>query len=152
MRKSNGVRKTSLFVSLSLIITLAFLINTNLARAQTFDSMLLLQGQTASSGATSPNPASFHTIWITDIGNTTLSATISVSRPSGATGLAWVMILGTGGRNWGDIAFGPVPNSGIKALIDIGGNVSFAIAMGGVVLSSPVSSESPAGYSISIGH
>ena len=152
MHKFKGVKKTSLIVSLSLIITLAFLIDTNLARAQTFDSMLLLQGQTASSGATSPNPTSIHTIWVTDIGNKTLSATISVTKPSGATGLAWVMILGTGGKNWGDIAFGPVPNSGIKALIDIGGNISFAIVYGGVVLSSPVTAESPAGYSISVGH
>ena len=150
MRKFKGVKRTSLFVSLCLIITLAFLINTNLARAQTFDTMLLLEGQGASSGTSSTQPASFHTIWITDVGNKTLSA--SISGPSSGSGIAWVMIFGTGGKNWGDIAFGPVPNSGIKALIDIGGNVSFATAIGGVILSSPVSAEAPARYSISIGH
>ena len=150
MRKFNGVKKKSLFVSLPLIITLAFLIKANIAGAQTFDTMLLLQGQTASSGTSSTQPASFHTIWITDIGNKTLSA--SISGPSSGSGLAWVMIFGTGGKNWGDIAFGPVPNSGIKALIDISGGVSFATAIGGVVLSSPVSAEAPAKYSISIGH
>ena len=98
MRKFKGVKRTSLFVSLCLIITLAFLINTNLARAQTFDTMLLLQGQGASSGTSSTQPASFHTIWITDVGNVTLSATIN--GPSSGAGIAWVMIFGTGGKNF----------------------------------------------------
>jgi hypothetical protein len=62
------------------------------------------------------------------------------------------MIFGTGGRNWGDLAFGPVPNSGIKVLIDIGGDLSFAVVIGGVILSSEVSAESPARYSFSVGH
>jgi len=150
MRKFKGVKRTSLFVSLSLIITFAFLINADLTRAQTFDTMLLLQGQGASSGTSSTQPASFHTIWITDVGNVTLSATIS--GPSSGSGIAWVMIFGTGGKNWGDIAFGPVPNSGIKALIDIGGGVSFATVIGGVILSSEVSAEAPARYSFSVGH
>jgi hypothetical protein len=150
MRKFNGVKRTSLFVSLSLIITFAFLINTNLARAQTFDTMFLLQGQGASSGTSSTQPASFHTIWVTDLGNVTLSATIS--GPSSGSGIAWVMIFGTGGKNWGDIAFGPVPNSGIKALIDIGSGLSFATVIGGVILSSEVSAEAPARYSFSVGH
>jgi len=150
MRKFKGVKRTSLFVSLFLIITFAFLINADLTRAQTFDTMLLLQGQGASSGTSSTQPASFHTIWITDVGNVTLSATIS--GPSSGSGIAWVMIFGTGGKNWGDIAFGPLPNSGIKALIDIGGGVSFATVIGGVILSSEVSAEAPARYSFSIGH
>ncbi len=150
MRKFKGVKRTSLFVSLSLIITFAFLINADLTRAQTFDTMFLLQGQGASSGTSSTQPASFHTIWVTDIGNSTLSATIS--GPSSGSGIAWVMIFGTGGRNWGDLAFGPVPNSGIKVLIDIGGDLSFAVVIGGVILSSEVSAESPARYSFSVGH
>jgi len=150
MRKFNGVEKTSLFVSLSLIITFAFLINADLTRAQTFDTMFLLQGQGASSGTSSTQPASFHTIWVTSIANSTLSATIS--GPSSGLGIAYVMVFGTGGSNWGDIAFGPVPNSGIKALIDIGSDLSFATIIGGVILSSPVSAEAPARYSISVGH
>lgn len=150
MRKLNGVRKKVLFVSLSLIITLACLISTNPAGAQTFDSMLLLPGQTASSSTTASNPSSFHTIWITDIGNKTLTA--SISGPKDATGLAWVMIYGTGGRNWGDFNFGPVPNNGISTAIDISGTISFAVAVGGLVLSSEVSADKPAGYTINIGH
>jgi hypothetical protein len=150
MRKFKGVKRTCLLVSLSLIITFAFMINADLTRAQTFDTMFLLQGQGASSGTSSTQPASFHTIWVTDIGNSTLSATIS--GPSSGSGIAWVMIFGTGGRNWGDLAFGPVPNSGIKVLIDIGGDLSFAVVIGGVILSSPVDAESPARYSFSIGH
>jgi hypothetical protein len=126
------------------------MINADLTRAQTFDTMFLLQGQGASSGTSSTQPASFHTIWVTDIGNSTLSATIS--GPSSGSGIAWVMIFGTGGRNWGDLAFGPVPNSGIKVLIDIGGDLSFAVVIGGVILSSEVSAESPARYSFSVGH
>ena len=150
MRKFKGVKRTCLFVSLSLIITFAFMINADLTRAQTFDTMFLLEGQGASSGATSPNPASFHTIWVTSIGNSTLSATIS--GPSNHSGIAWVMIFGTGGANWGDIAFGPVPNSGIKVLIDIGKELSFATVIGGVILTTPVSEDDPAGYGFSIGH
>lgn len=150
MRKFKGVKRTCLLVSLSLIITFAFMINADLTRAQTFDTMFLLEGQGASSGTSSTQPASFHTIWVTDIGNATLSATIS--GPSSATGIAWVMIFGTGGRNWGDLAFGPVPNSGIKVLIDIGKGLSFATVIGGVILSSEVTEESPARYSFSIGH
>jgi hypothetical protein len=126
------------------------MINADLTRAQTFDTMFLLQGQGASSGTSSTQPASFHTIWVTDIGNSTLSATIS--GPSSGSGIAWVMIFGTGGSNWGDLAFGPVPNSGIKVLIDIGGDLSFAVVIGGVILSSEVSAESPARYSFSVGH
>ncbi len=150
MRKFKGVKRTCLLVSLSLIITFAFMINADLTRAQTFDTMFLLEGQGASSGTSSTQPASFHTIWVTDIGNATLSATIS--GPSNATGIAWVMIFGTGGRNWGDLAFGPVPNSGIKVLIDIGKGLSFATVIGGVILSSEVTEELPARYSFSIGH
>ena len=150
MRKFKGVKRTCLLVSLSLIITFAFMINADLTRAQTFDTMFLLQGQGASSGTSSTQPASFHTIWVTDIGNSTLSATIS--GPSSGSGIAWVMIFGTGGRNWGDLAFGPVPNSGIKVLIDIGRDLSFAVVIGGVILSSEVSAESPARYSFSVGH
>jgi len=150
MRKFNGVKRTSLFVSLSLIIAFAFLINADLTRAQTFDTMFLLEGQGASSGTSSTQPASFHTIWVTSIANSTLSATIS--GPSNASGIAWVMIFGTGGANWGDIAFGPVPNSGIRVLIDIGKELSFATVIGGVILTTPVDAESPARYSFSIGH
>ncbi|MCK5515208.1 MAG: hypothetical protein KAJ00_11965 [Deltaproteobacteria bacterium] len=150
MKGHKGVKRTSLFASLSLIITFAFLINADITRAQTFDTMFLLGGQGASSGTSSTQPASFHTIWVTSIANSTLSATIS--GPSSGSGIAWVMIFGTGGKNWGDIAFGPVPNSGIKVLIDIGKDLSFATVIGGVILSSPVSAEAPARYSFSIGH
>jgi len=150
MRKFKGVKRTSLFVSLSLIITFAFLVNADLTRAQTFDSMLLLEGQSASSGTSSVQPASFHTILITSIGNRVLSATIS--GPSSGFGIAWIMLYGTGGKNYFDYNYGPVSNSGIKAIIDIGKDVSFGVIIGGIILTSPVSAEAPARYSFSIGH
>ena len=159
MRKFKGVKRTSLFVSLSLIITFAFIINVNPAGAedigainpsQTFDTMLLLTGQNATSATSSTQPASFHTIWVTSIGNSTLSAEITVSGPSEASGLAWVMLFGTGGANWGNIFFGPVPNKGIKTKIDIAKDLSFAIVMGGVLLTTPVDTDDPAKYSIKV--
>ena len=135
-------------MSLSLIITFAFLINANLAGAQTFDTMLLLEGQTASSSTSATTPAAFHSIWVTSIGNSTLSATLN--GPSGESGVAWVMLFGTGGANWGDFAFGPVPNSGIKATIQIGQGLSFSIVMGGILLTTPVSVEDSVKYSINV--
>jgi hypothetical protein len=84
-------------------------------------------------------------------GHPTLSATINVSGPNDATGLAWISLMGTGGSNWGDFAFGPIPNSGIKATIDIGRSVSYAIVTGGVFIFSPaVSAENPSKFSFSI--
>ena len=164
MRGHKEVKRTFLFVSLFLIIIFAFLINVNPAGAedmgainpsQTFDSMLLLAGQNATSSTSSTSPASFHTIWVTSYGNSTCSAEITVSDPGGATGLAWVMLFGTGGANWGNFALGPLYNKGIKTIIDIGEYLSFAIVMGGVVLSPdpespPLSEDNPARYNIKV--
>ena len=164
-KKKEGIMKgfqrskgASLF--LSLFITLALLIHVNYAKAgevgdinplQTFDYMVLLDGQSASSGTSSVAPFAVHTVGVLTVNHSTLNATISVSGPKDAIGLAWVGLIGTGGSNWGDFAFGPVPNSGIKATIDIGRSVSYAIVTGGVFIFSPaVSSENPAKYSLSI--
>jgi len=113
--------------------------------------MILLEGQSASSSTSSISSFSVHTVGVMTIDKTTLNASISVSSPRDAVGLAWVGLIGTGGMNWGGFGFGPVPNSGIKATIDIGRGVSYGIVIGGVFIFSPaVSSEDPVRYSLSI--
>jgi hypothetical protein len=158
MRGFQRSKGASLF--LSLFITLALLIHVNYAKAgevgdinplQSFDYMILLEGQSASSGTSSVAPFGVHTVGVIAYGHPTLSATINVSGPNDATGLAWISLMGTGGSNWGDFAFGPIPNSGIKATIDIGRSVSYAIVTGGVFIFSPaVSAENPSKFSFSI--
>ncbi len=160
MKRFKGVEKASLFVSLSLIAICALLICVPIAGAgeigginplQTFDYMVLLDGQSATSGTSSAAPFGVHTVGVIAYGHSSLSASISVSGPKDATGIAWVGLIGTGGRNWGDFAFGPVPNSGITASIDLGGYLSYALVTGGVFIFSPtVSGDDPARYSITV--
>ncbi len=160
MKGLKRAKKASLFVSLSLIAICALLICVPIAGAgeieginplQTFNYMVLLDGQSATSGTSSAAPFGVHTVGVIAYGHSSLSATISVSGPRDAIGLAWIGLIGTGGRNWGDFAFGPVPNSGITASIDLGGSLSYALVTGGVFIFSPtVSGDDPARYSIAV--
>ena len=160
MKGLKRVKKASLFVSLSLIFICALLICVPIAGAfeveginplQTFDYMVLLDGQSATSSTSHTTPFGVHTVGVIAYGHSSLSATISVTGPSEAIGIAWVGLIGTGGRNWGDFAFGPVPNSGITASIDLGKYVSYALVTGGVFIFSPtVSGDDPARYSIAV--
>ena len=161
MKGFKRVKKVSPFVSLFLIAILTLMICVPIAGAeevgsfinplQTFDYVILLDGQSASSDTSSAAPFGVHTVGVMAYGHSSLSATISVSGPKSATGLAWVGLIGTGGRHWGDFAFGPVPNSGITASIDLGEYTSFSLVTGGVFIFSPtVSGDDPAKYSINV--
>jgi len=154
MNRAKRARKTFLPMCLSLIITFAFLIHVNFLRAeeierigpnQTFDFVLLLEGQTATLNTSQPAPIGAHTVGVVSIGNPTMSAELR-SISSDATGMWWIMLMGTGGKDWADFAYGIVPFAGEAAKIDINQGVSYGFATGGLILTSPP----PASYSIKI--
>jgi len=158
MSKCKQSKRIFLLIISFLITTLAPLILTNSVRAEEaeaitpdlgLDYFLLLEDQSVTSSTTQLLPFDFHTIWVVSIGNNTLSARLSISETE-AIGLWWVSIIGTGGKYWFDYTFGIVPVSGSTAIIDINEVLSFGLATGGIILTSPVSIEDPVRYRITV--
>lgn len=157
MRMFQRVRKTSLFLSLSLIIAFALLLHVNFARAEEgldpnggFEQVVLLQGQSTGSIGTSAVAAfDVFSIGVVSIGNKTLTASLSIT--SDHTGFWWLTLIGTGGRTWFGFSFGIAPWSGSNTQVDINDSgISYGLATGGIISTSPVTSEDPLRYSISV--
>jgi Neuraminidase (sialidase) len=159
MSKFQRAKRTSLFVSLSLIITFALLIHVNFARAEDvegispnlgFDVVTLLGGQNASFSTSQTTPFDMYSVGVLSFFNKSLKAEFT-SITAGESGLWWMTIMGTGGRNWFDYSFGLVFPKGYPAAeIDIGTEASIAIATGGIILFSDVSAEDPINYTIKV--
>ena len=160
MNKSKHAERIStLLLSLFLVITILSSTPIPSAGAKEVEAIpnqivtdyLLLQNQSVTASLTSTSSTDSHTISVTSIGNNTLSASLSVS-DEGTTGYWWVLILGTGGKHWIDLAVGIIPVTGSNAIIDISDSLSLGLITGGVILTSPLpgEDEDPLEYSITV--
>ena len=160
MSKFQRAKRTSLFVSLSLIITFALLLHVNVARAEDvegispnlgFDVVTLLGGQNASFSTSQTTPFDMYSVGVLSFFNRTLKAEFT-SITAGESGLWWITIMGTGGGGiWFDYSYGLIfPKGYPGAEIVIGTEVSIGIATGGLILFSDVSAEDPVNYTIKV--
>ena len=157
MRMFEKVKRNSLFMSLSLIITFALLISLSPAGAENIEDAAvtvgpvsfvpLLMGQTADIDLTASAAFGFHTVIAVSYGNPTLSFKISGMRDG--WGFWTTTLLGTGGRTWFDITTGFWPNSGGGAKIDVNSNISFAVGTMTYFLSDPGAGY-PIGYKLTV--
>jgi len=117
--------KCAPLVSLFLIIAVGMVLGVatvtaqeDIAPDQTFDIVTILQGQSASVTVTQTTPYSFHTVFVTSIGNSSLTAALT---PRSGAGMGWwsVMVIGARSRTFVDYSFGLVPWSGTAATVDI---------------------------------
>ena len=160
MNRSNHAKKPSTpLLSLFLVITIISLthVHNTVAKEvaaipnQIITDYLLLQNQSVTVSTAVTTSTDSHTISVTSIKNNTLSARLSVSDEL-ATGYWWVLILGTGGKHWIDLAVGIIPVTGSTAIIDISDALSLGLITGGVILTSPLpdEDEDPLEYSITV--
>jgi len=154
-------KRISLYLSLLLMIVFALLANLNPARAEgiepdqlfgVIDFALLLDGQSASFDTSTLSNFGFHTVGVISIGNPTLTGTVSkLKGPTGVTsGVVAVFVVGTGGRNWAVFDFGPIPNDGITATVDIDEGPSFGIVTSTVLRWSPDNPSSPFKWNVKV--
>ena len=158
MGRFKQTERTSLIVSLFLVVVFVLFIHVNFVKAEEieainpnlgFDYYLLLEGQSVTSNTIQILPFDFITVGILSMGNVTLSASLSIAETE-ASGLWWVSIIGTGGTFWYDFTFGLVPVSGSTAIVDVDKGVSFALATGGIIVTSPIFAEEPVEYSLTV--
>jgi hypothetical protein len=161
MYNAKGAKTLSKVMVTFLIIALLLPVNfvkaveiSEINPATVFDFVLVMEGQTASVSSTQITPFDFQTIGIASIGNITLTASLNMSGLTPADpkpfGYWWVSIMDIGGRIWFDLVFGAPNVAGPGAKIDVYGGLGFAFVTGGTSLTSPVSAENPAKYTITV--
>jgi hypothetical protein len=117
-------------VSLLLIITVGILFGVTAVAAQEteaiapdqgFDIVTVLQGQTASVGVTQATNYGFHTVFVTTIGNSSLTAALTPKTIPTGSGSGWwtLMVIGARSRIFVDYSFGLVPWTGNTVTIDM---------------------------------
>ena len=137
MSKFQGMRKISLTVSLSLIITFALLIHADFAGAgglgkigpnQGFDTAVLLFSQSYVLSTTQPTAFGIHGVNVLSLGNEGIDATLDIEKRTLQPG-TWLVLLwgvgggigGVGGAGGTDMHFGLTSASGMpKAKVEIG--------------------------------
>jgi hypothetical protein len=148
--------RVELAVSMFLIITFGILLGVatvqaqgteDIAPNQSFDIVTLLQGQRASLTVSQSAPFGFHTVFVTSIGNSSLSATLT-NLPSNTLGWWTLMVIGARSRTFIDYSFGLVPWAGQAVTIDIPNSTSFGLVLSTVFFT--VFPEGGAGYTIGI--
>ena len=150
-------RKSHLMIML-LTITFSLLMHTNFIRAEetedinpnfAFDYSILLSGQSTSKSTTATTSFDIFSVGVISVGNSSLTASLDVT--SEQSGVWWLALLGIGQTaNWSDLVFGLAPESGASAQIDINPDVGLAIAIGGIIATTPVTEEEPLSYSINV--
>ena len=156
MKELQKMKRVSLIMNRSSIITLLILFYAAPAVAndsrvitpnQNFEYVTLLSGNAINITNTQVIPFEVHSVFVTSIGNNALSANIQ-NFSGGGSGLWFIYLLGTGGKTWADFSVGVIPATGPAAVIDIGSNLSFAIATVSLFVTSPVDSDSPLGFTL----
>jgi hypothetical protein len=150
-------RKSHLIIML-LTITFSLLTHTNFIRAEetesinpnfAFDYSILLSGQSTSKSTTATTSFDIFSVVVISVGNSSLTASLDVT--SEQPGVWWLALLGTGQTaNSSDLVFGLTSGSSASAQIDINPDVGLAIAIGGIVATTPVTEEEPLSYSINV--
>lgn len=157
MRKFQRVKKTFLFVSSSLVITFAYLMHVNCARAeevegivptQGFDVVYLLSGQDMTIDTTQITSFGSHSVVAVSLGNKSLAAKLTISS-NDVIGLWWITLWGTSITHYFGFAFG-FDSGGQSANVILDQWAGLGLATGGVIATSPVSAEEPIKYKINI--
>lgn len=113
-------------LSLLMIITFGFLLGVTAVSAQEieditpdqgFDIITILQGQSASVSVSQTTNYGFHTVFVTTIGNSSLTAALTPK--SGGAGWWTLMVIGARSRTFIAYSFGLVPWTGAPATVDI---------------------------------
>jgi len=159
MNTTKRMRITSLFLTFSLITTFTLLIQAKFVHAEEMDIVptggididnFILAGQNVSMTSSQSTPTDTTILGVTSLFNKSLTATLSRTT-SGGSGFWWIFLMGTGGRNWADFAYGLIgPGGQTTASVDIDDGLSFGLAIGSTNVTSEVSSENPFKYSIQI--
>lgn len=152
-------KRTSLLVSLSLIITFAFLINANFARAEEMEGILpsqgidivtLWAGQNQTVKTSQVISSGIKSIGVISIGNKSLKAELTMTTKE-VTGFWWILLIGTSTTNGIDFGYGlTYPSSGLSANVILDLYFGLGLAIGGVNATSSVSVAEPIKYSIKI--
>ena len=116
---------------------------------QSFDFVTLLQGQSATLGVSQTTPFGFHTVFVTSIGNSSLSGGIS-ALSTDALGWWTVMVIGARSRTFVDYSFGLVPWGGQKAIVDIPNNGAFGLVLTTVFLTK-LPEDGSLSYNVAVG-
>ena len=153
MNKMQREKKIFLLTSLFLLIIFSLLSHVHFARAEepgdispnaNSNLFTLITGQSISNTYTQNTPFALKAVGIISIGNSDLTASLSgeMSGPDVISGFWWIYLLATGGGV--DSAVGSAPSgSGAEATLAVDPSSSFGLAILGVYLTSPVSSEDP---------
>ena len=116
---------------------------------QSLKFVTLLSGNTINVVTTQIIPFGVHSVFVTSIGNRTLTASVQKLTDS-ASGLWFVSLFGTGGTKWISSSVGVIPATSPAAQIDIGREVSFALATVTLFVTSPVDAENPVSCTLKI--
>ena len=163
MREHRRIKRTLLLGIFTVIITVAFVINSTYGSAKEiddinpavgFESIVLQKGETATYSIVTTTPFDVHTVSFLSLGNATISANV-IDITSTASGIWWVALMGTAPRNWYDFSYGfyvgVAPHPGTGTQINVNKTFSFGLAIGCLILDpAAVSAESPVEYSIKI--
>ena len=158
MKELKKIKRVSLTMNRSSMITLLLLFYAAPAIAndsrvinpnQTFEYVTLLSGNAINISNTQVIPFEVHNVFLTSIGNKALSANLQ-NFTGGGSGLWFIYLFGTGGKTWADFSVGVIPATGPAAIIDIGGNLSFALATVSLFVTSPVDGDNPLGFTLRI--
>lgn len=150
--------KVACAVSVVMILTCGLLLGVATVTAQeinditpdqSVDIITLLQGQTATLGVTQTTPFGFHSVFVTSIGNSTLSGGIS-SLSTDALGWWTVMVIGARSRTFIDYSFGLVPWGGQKAIVDIPEGGAFGLVLTTVFLTK-LPEDGSLNYNVAVG-
>jgi len=160
MKKLQRTKSILLIMNIAFMITVVLLSYTLPAIAdelqvitpnQSFSYVILLSGNTINISNTQITPFGAHSVFVTSIGNRTLSANLQ-SLTSSASGLWFISLFGTGGRTWAGFSMGVIPATSPAAIIDIGSGVSFALATVNLFVTSSVDVDNPVSATLRIAH
>ena len=149
MKGLERIESKKLLVILPFVLTLVLLANVISVQAQNWDYVTIYQNQSATVDTSQLTPIGSHFVFVTTIGNSSLSAGIS-NISSGSKGFWLITVIGTGRRTPVDFAGGIIPwSSGLKATIDLqrGTPFNFGFVMTSLFLTA---AEDNVGYRITI--
>ena len=121
----------------------------DIAPDQSFDIITLLQGQSATLSVSQNTPYGFHSVFVTSLGNSSISAKLQ-SITSNTLGWWTVMLIGYRSRTLVDFSFGLVPWSGQAVTIDLTEDRGFGLVLS-TVFFTVFPEDGGASYSLSVG-
>ena len=148
-KKISPVLLISLIIIVLLFETTPAITDEVIKPSQSFRYVTLLAENTINITTSQTTPFGVHSVFVTSIGNRTLSANLQKFTDA-ESGLWIISLFGTGGIKWTGSSFGVIPATSPAAQIDIGREVSFALATVSLFITSPVDADNPARYTLKI--